>query len=157
MKTYVRTITFILCKAVHDVFPNGKIKIQFPVSNGYYFNLDINRTVTPEDVQVLRNRMREIIAADETFVHHTCTLEEALEVFRNDESKCSLLNSLQMEQTEYYSLGNYNDYFYGPMMNRGAAFRTGTLLQRPSSASATQGLPYPPRTIYQARQDVWCI
>ena len=104
MKTYVRTITFILCKAVHDVFPNGKIKIQFPVSNGYYFNLDINRTVTPEDVQVLRNRMREIIAADEPFVHHTCTLEEALEVFRNDESKCSLLNSLQMEQTEYYSL-----------------------------------------------------
>ena len=117
MKTYVRTITFILCKAVHDVFPNGKIKIQFPVSNGYYFNLDIDRTVTPEDVQMLRNRMREIISADEPFEHHTCTLEEALEVFHNDESKCLLLNGLQMEQTEYYSLGNYNDYFYGPLMN----------------------------------------
>ena len=81
MKTYVRTITFILCKAVNDVFPEGKIKIQFPVSNGYYFNLDIGRTVTPEDVQVLRNRMHEIIIADNKIEHHTCTMKEAIEVF----------------------------------------------------------------------------
>lgn len=116
MKSYIRTITFVLCKAVHDIFPEGKLKIQFPVSNGYYFNLNLGRTITPEDVQLLRNRMREIIVADQSFEHHVCSVEEAEKVFATDESKRKLLESVEMKSTEYYSLGGYNDYFYGPML-----------------------------------------
>ena len=83
MKSYIRTITFVLCKAVHDIFPEGKLKIQFPVSNGYYFNLNLGRTITPEDVQLLRNRMREIIVADQSFEHHVCSVEEAKKSIRH--------------------------------------------------------------------------
>ena len=65
LKIYTRTLFFILCKAVHDLFPDGKIRIEFPVSNGYYCLLSIGRDVTPDDVHALRAQMAHEVDAEE--------------------------------------------------------------------------------------------
>ena len=118
MRIYTRTLFFILCKAVHDTFPQGKVDIEFPVSNGYYCNLRIGRPVTDEDADRLKERMNNIIASSIPIKRHQRPTEEVIEMFRKtgDTSKEMLLESLGSLYTVYCSIDGYNDYFYGPTL-----------------------------------------
>ena len=60
-RCYTRSLFFVLCKAAHDLYPNCKVWIDIPVSNGYYVYLDIERPVTLDDAGAIRRRMQEII------------------------------------------------------------------------------------------------
>ena len=77
-RTYTRTLFFVLSKAVHDLFPDGTVVIDIPVSNGYYCDMQIGRALRPEDVEAVSRRMKEIIAADIPIRRHECTTEEAI-------------------------------------------------------------------------------
>ncbi len=118
MRIYTRTLFFILCKAVHDTFPQGKVDIEFPVSNGYYCNLRIGRPVTDEDADRLKELMNNIIASSIPIKRHQRPTEEVIEMFRKtgDTSKETLLESLGSLYTVYCSIDGYNDYFYGPTL-----------------------------------------
>ena len=63
MRVYTRTLFLVLCKAIHDLYPDGSVVIDIPVSNGFFCDLKIGREVTPDDASALRERMREIIDA----------------------------------------------------------------------------------------------
>ena len=118
-RAYVRTLFFILCKAAHDIFPDGHVVIDIPVSNGYYCDLKIGRPVTTQDVDMLRRRMQEIIAAAMPICRHECPTEEAIEVFSRvstHSSKVKLLRGLGQLYTVYYEIDGYNDYYYGTLM-----------------------------------------
>ena len=78
IRAYVRSLFFVLCKAVHEVYPDSHVVIDIPVSNGYYCNLQIGRAVTLEDVALLRQKMQEIIAAKIPIRRHECPTEEAI-------------------------------------------------------------------------------
>ncbi len=62
MRTYVRSLCFVLFKAVTELFPDGKLFVEHPVSKGYFCNLRIGRPITLEDVTRIKQRMQEIIA-----------------------------------------------------------------------------------------------
>lgn len=118
LRTYTRTLFFILCKAVHDLFPGSRLRIEFPVSNGYYCHLNLGRDITPDDVNALREQMKDIIAASEPIRHYHRPTEEVIDLFRRngDESKVMLLQSLGRIYSTYSSIGDYYDSFYGPML-----------------------------------------
>lgn len=118
MRIYTRTLFFVLCKAVHDVFPNGSVKIEFPVSNGYYCDLNIGRNITPDDVEELRAKMRDIIASAMPIDLHRKPTEEVIDMFKKvgADGKVLLLESLGRLYTTYCSIDGYNDYFYGPTL-----------------------------------------
>ena len=59
LRAYTRTLFFVLCKAVHDLYHPAKVAIDIPVSNGYYVNLNIGRPVTLDDARNSRLRMQE--------------------------------------------------------------------------------------------------
>ena len=61
MRTYTRTLFFVLCKAVHDLFKSSLVVIEFPVSNGYYCNVQLGRPLWAEDAVKIKQRMQEII------------------------------------------------------------------------------------------------
>ena len=63
MRTYTRSLFFILYKAVRDVFPGARLRIDTPVSNGYYCRLNLPGGITPEVADKLRRRMKEEIRA----------------------------------------------------------------------------------------------
>lgn len=115
-REYIRTLFLILCKAVHDLYPDGRIKILFPVSNGYYCDLLIGEVVSPEIVARIRHRMRDIIKADLRIVAHKKPREEVLKVFEGDESKVRLMRSIDAKTLRYCSLDDYNDTFYNAML-----------------------------------------
>ena len=118
LRIYTRTLFFILCKAVHDLFPDGKIKIEFPVSNGYYCFMDLGRLLTPDDVHEIRQKMDEIIAAAIPIRRHNRPSEEVIELFRKegDTSKVALFETLGRMYSTYSSIDDYNDSFYGPTL-----------------------------------------
>ncbi len=117
-RAYSRTLFFVLSKAVHDLFPEGSVIIDTPVSNGYYCDLRINRAITPNDVIVIRQKMHEIIKADHPIRRCECTTEEAVKIFtdRKAPTKVKLLQTIGDLYTEYYMLDGYADYYYGALL-----------------------------------------
>ena len=81
MRTYVRSLCFILYKAVSELFPEGKLFVEHPVSKGYFCNLRIGRPIELEDVSAIKKRMQEIIAEDIPFRRTECHTTEAVRVF----------------------------------------------------------------------------
>ena len=118
MRAYTRTLFFILCKAANDIFPNKKMVIDIPVSNGYYCDLQIGRGLTEDDVERIKARMKEVIDAQMPIHRHECTTEEAIGIFESvgDEAKVKLLKSSGKLYTIYYDIDGYKDYYYGTML-----------------------------------------
>lgn len=117
-RAYTRTLFFVLCKAVHDLWPQGHVIIDIPVSNGYYCDLRIGRAVTEADAKALRRRMSEIIEAALPIRRHECTTEEAVKMFTElgTHSKVKLLKSIGSLYTTYYEIDGYMDYYYGTLL-----------------------------------------
>ena len=118
IRTYTRTLFFVLCKAAHELFDNCRVSIDIPVSNGYYVDMQIDRPVTLDDVGRLRRRMQEIIDAAIPIHRFECTTEEAISMFTEagSMSKVKLLKGLGSLYTTYYDLDGYKDYYYGALM-----------------------------------------
>ena len=117
-RAYTRSLFFVLCKAVHDLFNPCKVAIDIPVSNGYYVNLSIGRPVTLDDAGAIRRRMQEIIDAALPIHRHETTTEEAIQLFDSlhNRSKVKLLKSTGRIFTTYYDIDGYVDYYYGSLL-----------------------------------------
>ena len=118
MRAYTRSLFFVLNKAAHDLYPDCTVIIDIPVSNGYYVDLRLDRPVTVADVDAVRERMKEIIAAAHPIHRHEVTTEEAIEMFRESKSfsKVRLLDGMGSLYTTYYDIDGYADYYYGSML-----------------------------------------
>lgn len=118
VRAYTRTLFFVLCKAVHDLWPGADVVIDIPVSNGYYCNINIGRPVTHFDADAVRRRMQEIIDAALPICRHESTTEEVIRMFSGMgmESKAKLLRSVGRLYTTYYEIDGYKDYYYGTLL-----------------------------------------
>ena len=118
IRTYTRSLFFVLCKAVHDLYPGSGVVIDIPVSNGYYCNLQLGHEITTEDVDRIRTRMQEIIDAKMPIQRYETTTEEAVKMFTElgDIQKAKLLKSSGSLYCVYYVLDDYKDYYYGSML-----------------------------------------
>ena len=118
MRTYVRSLIFILSKAVEDLYPNGSIVLEHQVSNGYYCQLKLDRTIGLDDVIRIKQRMKEIIADDLPFKRFEKLTHEVVELFRNKgmTDKVRLLETSGNLYSYYYTLGETIDYYYGSLL-----------------------------------------
>lgn len=117
-RNYTRTLFFILCKAVHDLYPGSRVVIDIPVSNGYYINLHIGREVTDEDAMRIRERMQQIIDEKIPIERFEVRTEEAIRMFeqKGDDAKVKLLRSVGSLYTVYHRIDDYVDYYYGSLL-----------------------------------------
>lgn len=117
-RNYTRTLFFILCKAVHDLYPGSRVVIDIPVSKGYYINLHIGREVTDEDAARIRERMQQIIDEKIPIERFEVRTEEAIRMFeqKGDEAKVKLLKSIGSLYTVYHRIDDYVDYYYGALL-----------------------------------------
>lgn len=117
-RTYTRTLFFVLCKAVQDIYPATDVVIDIPVSNGFYVDIRLGRPVVDEDVNIIRRRMQEIIDARMPIRRFTVPTEEAVALFqeKGDVEKVKLLKTSGAIYTTYYKIGDYVDYYYGTLL-----------------------------------------
>lgn len=117
-RAYTRTLFFVLCKAVQDIYPATDVVIDIPVSNGFYVDIRLGRSVVDEDVNIIRRRMQEIIDARMPIRRFTVPTEEAVALFleKGDIEKVKLLKTSGSIYTTYYKIGDYVDYYYGTLL-----------------------------------------
>ena len=117
-RAYTRTLFFVLCKAVQDIYPATDVVIDIPVSNGFYVDVRLGRPVVDEDVNIIRRRMQEIIDARMPIRRFTVPTEEAVALFqeKGDIEKVKLLKTSGSIYTTYYKIGDYVDYYYGTLL-----------------------------------------
>ena len=117
-RNYTRSLFFVLCKAVHDLYPQSKVVIDIPVSKGYYVDLTIGHEVTDDDVTRIRQRMQQIIDAKMPIRRFEVPTEDAVRMFeeKGDKAKSKLLRSAGSLYTTYYQIDDYVDYYYGSLL-----------------------------------------
>ena len=118
-RAYTRTLFFVLCKAVKDVFPfSPDVIIDIPVSNGFYVDVKLDRALTDEDVNRIRQRMEQIIADKMPVRRFMVPTEEAIAVFeeKGATGKVKLLKTSGSLYTTYYKIGDYVDFYYGTLL-----------------------------------------
>ena len=129
-RVYVRSLSFLLYKATQDVFPGSKLFIEHSLARGYYCNFKKRgdyksprtggegNTVTDGDVELIKKRMQEIVDLDIPFRRTEATTEEAVRVFteRGFADKVKLLETSGQIYSDYYTLGDTVDYYYGALV-----------------------------------------
>lgn len=124
MMTYVRTLQFVLIKAVLELFPTAKISIEHSLSKGLFGEIHKTLALDIDDIYDIKNRMKEIVKADIPIRKITMSKAKAVEIFSsyNMQDKVKLLKYVNSEEVKIYELDGRYDYFYGPM-----AYSTGIL------------------------------
>lgn len=145
MRTYTRTLFFVLCKAVHDLFKSSLVVIEFPVSNGYYCNVQLGRPLLAEDAAKIKQRMQEIIDSKMPIRRFEQPTDDVIALFKEkgDEAKVKLLQSTGMLYSVYYAIDDYVDYYYGSLLTNTSQlylfglefYENGLLLRVPSSSN----------------------
>lgn len=118
MRTYVRSLCFVLVKAVEELYPEGSISLEHPVSKGYYCNLHLDWGIGLDDVMRIKQKMQEIIHADIPYLRMECHTEEVVRLFRQRGmlDKAKLLETSGQLYSYYYRLGDTVDYYYGSLV-----------------------------------------
>ena len=130
LRTYTRSLFFVLYKAVNNHFPGARLRIGTPLSGGYFCSLDIEGGVTPQVVENLKAEMQRLIDADLAFHRVSCHTTDAIELFRQQglTPKVKLLESIGDLYTHYYTLQENEetplcDFFYGSLLLRTGQLR----------------------------------
>lgn len=116
MRVYVHSLTFVMMKAMHELFPGRVVRFENPVSNGYYCRMETE--LTEKEVDEVRECMHRIIERNIYFKRIECHTNEAIKIFseigRND--KVRLQETYDSLYSSYYMLDDYIDYYYGGLL-----------------------------------------
>jgi threonyl-tRNA synthetase len=92
----------IMAQAVLEMFPDGKITIGPPIENGFYYDFELPRNLTPEDLQQIEKRMRQIIAGKYEFKKTVVSADEARRLFADQPYKLELIDGLEKGSLDEY-------------------------------------------------------
>jgi threonyl-tRNA synthetase len=104
----------IMAEAVLSMFPETKFAIGPPIENGFYYDFDLPRSLTMDDLGVIEERMRQSIAADRPFDHSRVPKDEARRLFAGQPYKLELIDGIEDEMVSLYRHGPFLDLCEGP-------------------------------------------
>ena len=117
---YCRSMCFLLCKAVQDLFPGSRTVIRRPISKGYFIHIDKSdgTPLTAQDIDAIRSRMQSLVERDLPFRRHEVQSAEAIRLFRElgYTDKVKLLETSGEVYINYYSLDGTVDYCCGALV-----------------------------------------
>lgn len=114
LETMRHSASHIMAEAVLSIFPNAKFGIGPAIENGFYYDFDLPRSLTPDDLPVIEEKMNEIIKSNVPFKKDEITKEEARKLFADQPYKLELINELEDEKVGIYRQGNFTDLCRGP-------------------------------------------
>ena len=88
----------VMAQAVLDLYPGSKFAIGPPITDGFYYDFEVDEPFTPDDLERIEKRMAEIIAADQPFEREEMSVAEALEVFAGQPFKVEIINSVDEDE-----------------------------------------------------------
>jgi threonyl-tRNA synthetase len=94
------SLAHVMAQAVVEMFPEAKYTIGPPVENGFYYDFDLPRTLTPEDLEKIEKRMRQIIAGRHAFTRKVVSADDAAQIFKDQHYKLELIHDLEKGETD---------------------------------------------------------
>ena len=110
------SMAHVLAKALVELYPNLKLTIGPAIEDGFYYDIDMEKSIVPEDFKSIEDKMNEIIKRDENFVRKEISKNEALEMFKENPYKCEIINELPEDEiiSVYYLGEDFVDLCRGP-------------------------------------------
>jgi threonyl-tRNA synthetase len=107
----------VMAEAIQDIFPEAKFGIGPAIENGFYYDFELPRPLTPEDLPLIEARMRAIVASDVPFITREVTKEEARRLFATQPYKLELIDEIDGDVVGLYQQGSFTDLCRGPHIN----------------------------------------
>jgi threonyl-tRNA synthetase len=114
LETMRHSASHVLAEAVLSIFPEAKFAIGPAIEDGFYYDFDLPRPLTPEDLPVIEKKMGEIVKADLPFTHREIDKKEAKKLFAGQPYKLELIDEIADDKVGIYQQGNFTDLCRGP-------------------------------------------
>ena len=113
------SLAHVLAKAIVELYPQTKLTIGPAIKDGFYYDIDLDYALTPDDFKAIEKKMQEIVNKGEEFKREVVSKEKALELFKNNKYKTEIINELPNgeEVSIYYTGDNFLDLCRGPHVN----------------------------------------
>ena len=128
LDTMRHSISHVMAEAVKSIFPEAKFGIGPTIEDGFYYDFDLPRTLTPEDLPVIEAKMKAIVRTNSPFTHELITKDEARKLFANQPYKLELIDELPEEKVTIYHQGDFTDMCRGPHVRYTSAIKTFKLM-----------------------------
>ena len=120
-RCYIRTLSMVMACAVRELWNDCDLRIEHPISKGFYCTIresrEVAKTITPEIVQQLKERMQQIIAEDRPILTEERQTKEVIRLFGDrKDGETTLFETLGNPYCRYYRMGDYIDYYTGALM-----------------------------------------
>jgi uridine kinase len=118
MRTYIRSLTFLLQVAVNEIIPESKLSVQHSLPDGLYCEISGYKSLSVSELNRIESCMRELVEKDLPFTKTKIQTSEAIEKFESAgySEKALLLETRDKFYTSVYWLNGYADHFYGPLV-----------------------------------------
>ncbi|MDD2212746.1 MAG: nucleoside kinase [Clostridia bacterium] len=153
IRIYRQSLVFLLARAVNELFPLRKLKVQHSLGKSYYCEFKGMDYLSPLDLIALEAKMKEFVKAGEPIIPQDLSRENALRILaaQGHEEKVALLENLNWKKIRVYTSGSYSNYSYRLLapdtgklkVFKLEAYAQGFLLRFPVPANPTQVAPYP--------------
>jgi len=114
LETMRHSASHVMAEAVLSIFPDAKFAIGPAIEDGFYYDFELTRSLTPDDLPVIEQKMKEIIKADLPFTHKEINKEEAKKLFASQPYKLELIEEITGDKVGTYEQGNFIDLCRGP-------------------------------------------
>lgn len=155
MRVYVRTLNMVLACAIHELYPSMDLRIEHPISKGYYCTLqwhspseaekDESPIVTADMVAAIKQRMQQIIAEDRPIYEEEKRTKEVIKMFSSRYNKGTIFETLGNPYCRYFRMGDFIDYYTNVLLPSSGyinvfdleLFQDGMLLRIPNRENPT--------------------
>ncbi|MEE9399655.1 MAG: threonine--tRNA ligase [Dehalococcoidales bacterium] len=122
------SVSHVMAEAVHSIFPDAKFGIGPAIADGFYYDFDLPRSLSPDDLPIIENKMNEIVAGNLPFTRKEVTKEKARRLFDTQPYKLELINELPDEKVTLYQQGSFLDLCRGPHVSSTGEIKTFKLI-----------------------------
>lgn len=117
-EVYWHSSSHLMAHAIEKLFPGAKFGVGPAIENGFYYDVDVDRKITNEDLELIEKKMYELAKEAKPFIRKECSLEEAISIFekKGDQYKVEILKDIdnREEQVSLYEEGDFIDLCRGP-------------------------------------------
>jgi len=114
LETMRHSAAHVMAEAVLAMFPDAKFAIGPAIEDGFYYDFDLSRPLTPDDLPTIEKKMKEVIKANLPFQQSEMTKDEAKKLFAGQPYKLELINDIEGDKVGIYQQGNFTDLCRGP-------------------------------------------
>jgi len=114
LDTLNHSTSHVMAGAINKIYPGAKFAIGPSIKNGFYYDFEINKVISPEDLKIIEDEMKRIISSNHSFVRKDISKDEARKIFKDNPYKLELIDGINDEYVSIYQTGDFIDLCIGP-------------------------------------------